>query len=172
MYTKPHIIGTVSGGMNEQPLLVEDTIINTCKTLDGQAMLIMLLLCMTWGLQQVVLKAAAPDIAPLLQLALRSGIAALLVGLLMLVRGERLSLHEGTWRPGLLVGLLFALEYLFVGEGLRHTSASHMVVFLYTAPIFAALGHPLEAASGATAAVSMGRYFAGLFRHCHSLLSA
>jgi uncharacterized membrane protein len=140
MYTKPHIIGTVSGGMNEQPLLVEDTIINTCKTLDGQAMLIMLLLCMTWGLQQVVLKAAAPDIAPLLQLALRSGIAALLVGLLMLVRGERLSLHEGTWRPGLLVGLLFALEYLFVGEGLRHTSASHMVVFLYTAPIFAALG--------------------------------
>lgn len=126
--------------MNEQPLLVEDTIINTCKTLDGQAMLIMLLLCMTWGLQQVVLKAAAPDIAPLLQLALRSGIAALLVGLLMLVRGERLSLHEGTWRPGLLVGLLFALEYLFVGEGLRHTSASHMVVFLYTAPIFAALG--------------------------------
>jgi len=101
---------------------------------------LMLLLCLIWGLQQVVLKAAAPDIAPLLQIALRSGIAALLVGLLMLMRGERMSLADGTWRPGLLVGFLFALEFLFVGEGLRHTSASHTVVFLYTAPAFAALG--------------------------------
>ena len=100
----------------------------------------MFLLCMVFGLQQVVLKAAAPDIAPLLQLALRSGIAALLVGLLMFFRGEQMSLGDGTWRPGLLVGVLFALEFLFVGEGLRHTSASHSVVFLYTAPAFAALG--------------------------------
>jgi drug/metabolite transporter (DMT)-like permease len=38
------------------------------------------------------------------------------------------------------VGLLFGFEFLLVGEGLRHTSASHMVVFLYTAPVFAALG--------------------------------
>ena len=91
---------------------------------------LMLLLCMIWGLQQVVLKAAAPDIAPILLIALRSGIAAVLVGLLMFVRGERISLAAGTWRPGLLVGVLFALEFLFVGEGLRHTSASHTVVFL------------------------------------------
>jgi drug/metabolite transporter (DMT)-like permease len=40
----------------------------------------------------------------------------------------------------MLVGFLFALEYLLVGEGLRHTTASHSVVFLYTAPIFAGLG--------------------------------
>ena len=100
----------------------------------------MFLLCIIWGLQQVVLKAAAPDISPLLQIALRSGIAALLVGMLMFFRGERMSLADGTWRPGLLVGFLFALEYLFVGQGLRYTNASHMVVFLYTAPVFAALG--------------------------------
>lgn len=100
----------------------------------------MFLLCLIWGLQQVALKAAAADIAPIFQVALRSGIAAILVGLLMIFRGERMSLSDGTWRPGLAVGSLFALEYLFVGEGLRHTSASHMVVFLYTAPVFAALG--------------------------------
>lgn len=109
------------------------------KALDGRAAGLMVVLCLVWGLQQVAIKAAAPDIAPLLQIALRSGVAAALVGLLMLVRRERLSL-AGTWRPGLLVGFLFALEYLLVGEGLRYTSASHMVVFLYTAPIFAALG--------------------------------
>lgn len=101
---------------------------------------LMLLLCLIWGLQQVALKAAASDIAPILQIALRSGIAAILVGMLMVIRGERMSLGDGAWRPGLLVGLLFALEFLFVGEGLRYTSASHTVVFLYTAPAFAALG--------------------------------
>ena len=110
------------------------------KTIDLQAMGLMLVVCMAWGLQQVALKATATDVAPLLQIALRSGIAAGLVAFLMFWRGERLSLRDGTWRPGVLVGVLFALEYLLVGEGLRHTSAAHMVVFLYTAPVFAALG--------------------------------
>lgn len=110
------------------------------QALDGQAVGIMLVLCLVWGLQQVVLKAAAGDVAPLMQIALRSGVAAGLVGLLMAWRGERLALADGNWRPGLLVGFLFALEFLLLGEGLRLTSASHAVVLLYTAPIFVALG--------------------------------
>lgn len=101
---------------------------------------LMILLCMVWGPQQVALKAAAVDIAPIFQIALRSGIAAVLVVFVMYFRGERVDFHDGTWLPGILVGVLFALEYLFIAEGLRHTSASHVVVFLYTAPIFAGLG--------------------------------
>ncbi len=100
----------------------------------------MLVLCMIWGLQQSVLKLTAGDIAPIMQIALRSGASALLVALLMVWRKERIEAWHATWRPGLLVGGLFALEFLLVGEGLRHTSASHMVVFLYTAPVFVALG--------------------------------
>ncbi len=110
------------------------------KALDGRAIGLMLVLCAVWGLQQVVLKATAADITPIFQIALRSGGAALLVGLLMLARRDRLSVVNGTWRAGLLVALLFGVEFWLVGEGLRHTSAAHMVVFLYTAPIFAALG--------------------------------
>lgn len=118
----------------------KETLLDTRKALDQQAVGLMLLLCLIWSLQQVALKAAAADIAPIMQIALRSGVAALLVGALMLAKGERMSLADGTWRPGLVVGFLFALEFLLVGEGLRHTSASHMIVFLYTAPVFAALG--------------------------------
>jgi drug/metabolite transporter (DMT)-like permease len=113
---------------------------STRKAIDGRAVFLMVCLCMTWGGQQVVLKGAAADIAPVLHLALRSGIAAILVFGFMRLRGGRIALAEGHWRPGLLVGLFFALEFLLVGEGLRHTTASHMVVFLYTAPAFAALG--------------------------------
>ena len=111
---------------------------NDRKALDAPAMGIMVVLCMIWGLQQVVLKLAAADVTPLLQIALRSGIAAALVGLLMWRRGERMT--ENTRYPGLAVGVLFGLEFLFLGESLRFTTASHAVVFLYTAPIFVALG--------------------------------
>ncbi|WP_018990375.1 DMT family transporter [Aromatoleum toluclasticum] len=111
---------------------------DTRLALDTRAAGLMTLLCLIWGMQQVVLKAVAADIAPVLQIALRSGIAAVLVGAVVVWRRERLAWD--TWRPGLLVGVLFAAEYLFVGEALGLTSAGHTVVLLYTAPIFAALG--------------------------------
>lgn len=110
------------------------------KAIDSKATLLMTLLCATWGMQQVAMKAASPDMAPVFQVAIRSGIAACLVFLLLLYRRETGAITRETWKPGLLVGTLFALEFLFVGEGLRFTSASHMSIFLYTAPIFTALG--------------------------------
>lgn len=110
------------------------------KGIDGKAAAIMVVLCLTWGAQQVAVKAVASDISPMLQIAIRSGIASLLVGLVMLFKKEFISLKDKTWKPGLLVGFLFALEFIFLSEGLRFTTASHVSVFLYTAPAFAALG--------------------------------
>lgn len=113
---------------------------NERKPIDNRAFGLMAFLCMIWGFQQIAIKAAAVDISPIMQMAVRSGIAALLIWLLMLWRREPLALHDGTWRPGLIIGVLFALEFLLLGEGLRYTTASHMAVFLYTAPFFAAIG--------------------------------
>lgn len=111
---------------------------DTRKTLDGPAIGMMVFLCLTWSLQQIALKGTAHDVSPLLQIALRSGIAAVLVAMLMWWRREKFT--EGAFRPGVMAGFLFALEYLLVGEALRHTTAGHTVVLLYTGPIFAALG--------------------------------
>ncbi|MGH8483611.1 MAG: DMT family transporter, partial [Pseudomonas sp.] len=88
---------------------------------------------------QVMIKMAAPDIAPVMQQALRSGMAAVLVGLLICFRGGWDQVGH-TWRGGLLAGALFGVEFLFIAEGLKLTSAAHMSVFLYTAPVFTALG--------------------------------
>ena len=111
----------------------------TRSPVDGVAAATMLLLCAIWGAQQVAIKLAAPDVAPVVQVALRYGLSAVLVGALVAWRGEGRSWRR-TWRPGLLVGVLFAVEFLAIAEGLARTSASHLVVFLYTAPVFAALG--------------------------------
>ena len=110
---------------------------NSRKDIDRFAIVVVALVCLIWGLQQVFVKAVASDMPPILQIAIRSGIAAILLTLVMLWRKEKL-INQSTLKPGLIAGLLFSLEFFFVGEGLRYTTASHMVVFLYTAPIFVA----------------------------------
>ncbi len=110
------------------------------KDLDGFVVVTMVLLCAIWGAQQVAIKLAAHDVVPLVQVGLRSGMSAALVLGLMALRRTPLSLRDGTLRPGLAAGVLFAAEFLFVAEGLRRTSASHMAVLLYTSPIFTAVG--------------------------------
>ncbi|MGA8889916.1 MAG: DMT family transporter [Anaeromyxobacteraceae bacterium] len=112
----------------------------TRRPVDASAAGLMVFLCALWGLQQVLIKAAAPDVAPVMQVALRSGISAALVAAWARWRGQALDLLGPRLRPGLLAGALFAAEFLLVAEGLRHTSASHMAVFLYTSPVFTALG--------------------------------
>ncbi|SDH92901.1 DMT family transporter [Pseudomonas panipatensis] len=112
----------------------------TRKGADAFALQAMLGLCLIWGIQQVVIKLAAGDIAPILQACARNAIAALLVGLLMCWRGGWQGLRQGTLAGGALAGVLFAGEFFFIAQGLVYTSASHMAVFVYTAPIFSALG--------------------------------
>jgi len=100
----------------------------------------MLALCVCWGFQQIAIKLVAGDIAPIMQIGLRSTFAALVLAVVVgRAEGGR-AFRDGTALPGLIVGLLFAGEFLFVAQGLLYTTASHMSVFLYTAPIFAALG--------------------------------
>lgn len=106
---------------------------------DSFALKVMLGLCLIWGIQQVTIKWAAADIAPVMQAAMRSGISAVLVAMLLCWRGGWGHVPY-TWRAGLVAGSLFGLEFLFIAEGLKLTSAAHMSVFLYTAPVFTALG--------------------------------
>ncbi|RUR53076.1 DMT family transporter [Vreelandella populi] len=101
---------------------------------------LMLLFCLILGFQQVAIKGVAEEISPLTQIALRSLFASLLVIAWALWKGVRWRDVCTHWRPGLLVGLGFTCEFVFLAWGLHYTLASHMSVFLYTAPIFAALG--------------------------------
>lgn len=112
----------------------------TRRSIDMPASALMTLFCLALGLQQVAIKAVAMDISPLAQIALRSLVAALFVALLARWRGIGMAAFRTHLGPGLLVGLGFTAEFAFVALGLNYTLASHMSVFLYTAPIFAALG--------------------------------
>ena len=110
------------------------------KNLDGRAMTIVVTLCFLWGMGQVSIKVANHGVSPIFQAAVRSITASLLLALWARVRDLPLVHRDGTFFHGLLIGLLFGTEFVFIYLGLSYTTASHAVIFLYTAPFFVAMG--------------------------------
>ena len=110
------------------------------KPADALAASMMIVLCLCWGVQQVAIKAVAEDVSLIMQAGLRSIVAALLLLSWSLARRSPLFGRDGTLVPGVVAGLLFAVEFVFIYAGLAWTAASRMVVFVYLAPCFTALG--------------------------------
>lgn len=106
----------------------------------ASAFALMILLCAIWGFQQVTIKIAIDGISPVLQSGIRSLVGLALLMLWARWRGLPLLQADGTARLGLLAGALFAVEFVFIYAGLAHTTASRMIVFLYTAPCLTVLG--------------------------------
>jgi drug/metabolite transporter (DMT)-like permease len=111
--------------------------------LDALAVGILLVCCMFWGFQQVLVKATVAELPPVFQSAVRGLGATLLLWLWCQWRGVRLFERDGSLKAGLLVGCLFAVEFAFIYIGLQHTSASRLTVFLYTSPFWVAALLPL-----------------------------
>jgi drug/metabolite transporter (DMT)-like permease len=133
--------------------------------LDIVAVVLLVVCCFLWGLNQVAAKAALPEIGALWQAALRSSGATLLVWLWAKGRGIPLFERDATLRGGLVAGALFGAEFFCIFVGLQFTTASRMVVFIYIAPFVVALGMPLIARSerlGALQVAGLVLAFAGV----------
>ena len=134
---------------------------------------LLLLCCLAWGLNQVAIKVGVAGISPLMGAGLRSLVAAALVWLWCGLRGEPMFRRDGTGPFGLLIGLLFAGEVALIYWGLAYTTASRSVIFLYSAPVFVALGAhryiPGERLTRARTAGLVGA-FAGLCLACADAL--
>lgn len=110
------------------------------QPLDGFAVGLLLIMCACLAMGQVAIKIANAGISPLMQAGLRSGAAAIVLGVFAAVRGVRLFVRDGTFWPGLLVSLFFTLEFALLYPGLQLTTAAHGVILLYTSPFVVAVG--------------------------------
>jgi len=110
------------------------------RPLTPGAVALMLMLCLSWGFNQIAVKLALPDIPPMLQATIRSSGALIVLFLIARLRGVKMFERDGTLRAGLLAGVIFGVEFVLIYRGLLLTSASRAVVFLYTAPFFVAFG--------------------------------
>jgi drug/metabolite transporter (DMT)-like permease len=110
------------------------------RPLDRFAATLTLALCILWGFNQVVAKAALPEIGPIWQTGARSAVGCVCVAVYALSTGRRVFVRDGTEAAGVLAGLLFAAEFIALYESLRWTTAARATVFIYASPFFVALG--------------------------------
>lgn len=124
-----------------------------------------MLLCLIWGGNIVSIKISNQGLPPLLAATLRSGAVAVLLWAYARLKGEQVRLRGRDLRHGVVIGVLFGLDFLFLYWGTTFTHASRAVLFLYTHPFWVAIGAhfllPNDRLSGAKGA-GLILAFAGL----------
>src|SRR3954462_7431282 len=97
------------------------------RPLSAGAIALMLLLCLSWGFNQIAIKLVIPEIPPFTQAAIRSAGALLVILSIAWIRGVKLFGRDGTLGAGLFAGVIFGLEFVLIYRGLVLTSASRAV---------------------------------------------
>jgi drug/metabolite transporter (DMT)-like permease len=113
---------------------------NVTRPLDAMAAAIVVVLCLSWGFNQVSTKLAIHDVPPLTQAAIRSAVATLLIAGWCRLRGIPMLRRDGTLWLGVAAGVLFAAEFILIYRGLLYTTATRAVLFIYLAPFLVVLG--------------------------------
>ena len=110
----------------------------TGDRLDVKAILLLVLLCLIWGLNATAIKFSIEGIAPIFCAGLRSVIATGCLVIWMV--WKRLELFPGRLLDGILIGLMFAAEFGLIYTAVIYTTTSSAWILLYTSPFFHALG--------------------------------
>lgn len=135
------------------------------NAMDARGIGLVLSTCLLVGLHQVAIKVSIEGLSPLFAAGMRSVVAACLILIWCCYRRIPLFERDGTFWAGVVVGTLFALDFATMYIGLDNTTASRGVIFLYTMPIFVALGaHFLNAGERMTPGkwLGIGLAFLGL----------
>jgi drug/metabolite transporter (DMT)-like permease len=115
------------------------TITNT-EYLDLKAVITMIILTLIWGFSHLSIKYSNQGVSPVFASALRSFIASICGLIYCLKKGEK-SFHTGIMLfHGVMIGLLFGLEFVCIYWGLLYTDASRSIVFVNMSPFVVALG--------------------------------
>lgn len=113
------------------------------------------------GLNQVLIKFVNAGLAPIFQAGLRSVCAFFVVLLFARLLGRRLSVTDGSLAPGIVIGALFAFEFMLLFQALDFISVSRASVLFYTMPFWVTLAaHVLIPGERITILKSIGLMFA------------
>lgn len=110
----------------------------SADALDLQAVCVLTILCLVWGLNAVAIKYSNAGIAPIFCAGLRSVIAT--VCLMIWMGFKRLELFPGRLKDGMVIGFLFGIEFGLLYMAVLFTTVSSAWILLYTSPFFHALG--------------------------------
>jgi drug/metabolite transporter (DMT)-like permease len=108
--------------------------------LDLKAVITVIVLTLIWGFSHPTIKYSNQGISPVFASALRSVIASICGVIYCVKKGERLFHTDIMLFHGVIVGLLFGMEFVCLYSGLLYTDAARSVVFINLSPFIVALG--------------------------------
>ena len=102
--------------------------------------MVLVLLSILWGGNMVSIKVSNQGVPPILAAAVRSVVATFLLSLYTRTQTQRLFFPWKDLGHGIAIGFLFGAEFLLLYWGTEFTNASRAIIFLYTHPLWVALG--------------------------------
>jgi drug/metabolite transporter (DMT)-like permease len=124
----------------QKPTRAESFDLVNKEYLDLKAIITVIILASIWGFNHTAIKYSSQGISPVFASTLRSIIAAFCGGIYCVAKGERLF-HSGIMLfHGIMVGLLFGMEFACLYLGLLYTDAARSVLFVYLSPFVVAVG--------------------------------
>lgn len=108
--------------------------------LDTKAILTLLVLTLMWGLNFPLIRYVNQGVSPVFASAVRSLGASICGVIYCLMKGEKLFHTDIRLFHGVIVGLLFGLEFACIYFGMLYTDAARSVVFVYLSPFVVAVG--------------------------------
>jgi drug/metabolite transporter (DMT)-like permease len=102
--------------------------------------LFLVMLSFLWGANMVSIRFSNLGVPPILAAAIRSVVASFLLWLYARHVSEKVFLSRQELKHGIVIGVLFGVEFLFLYWGPTFTDVSRAVIFLYSHPFWVALG--------------------------------
>jgi drug/metabolite transporter (DMT)-like permease len=113
---------------------------DTSSHIPVAGVLILVMLSFLWGANMVSIRFSNEGISPILAATIRSVVASFLLWVYAKYSSEKVFLQRGDLKHGIVIGVLFGVEFLLLYWGPSFTDVSRAVIFLYSHPFWVALG--------------------------------
>ncbi len=107
--------------------------------LDGVGVGALLAVSLLLAFNQIIVKYVNQGLQPVFFAGLRSALAVVFVGLWLSYRGLWGRIRPGDWRVGLLIGLVFAVEFVALFVALDLTTVGRAALIMYSMPVWLGL---------------------------------
>jgi drug/metabolite transporter (DMT)-like permease len=88
------------------------------------------------GLNQVMIKIVNEGLQPVFQAGMRSVFAFIIVFTYAFFKGNKISISDGSLKPGIITGIFFGLEFVLLFVALDYTSVGRASIMFYSMPVW------------------------------------
>ena len=109
------------------------------RPVDFLAATFLIIFSILLGLNQVMVKLVNEGMHPVFQVALRSTFAIFPILIYCFILKKKIIINNGSLIPGIIAGILFAIEFIFLFTALDYSTVTRVSLIFYTMPVWLTL---------------------------------